>query len=112
MIRRSTLLSILFEDIIRSSIQGLNGFLYCLVLQTGYELAVLSFNLHDEVFHVMRLPGELQDFKHLVPLFSWNNSVAIITTTSSLDDEYYDQVLWVMSSSTTTATTKPTWVRN
>ncbi|CAN6586532.1 unnamed protein product [Malus baccata var. baccata] len=89
----------------------LNGVLYCLVLQTGYELAILSFNLHDEVFHVMHLPGELQDFKHLVPLFSWNNSVAILTTTSSLDDEYYDQVLWVMSSSTTTATTKPAWVR-
>ncbi|KAM2673376.1 hypothetical protein EV2_014670 [Malus domestica] len=78
---------------------------------TGYELAILSFNLHDEVFHVMHLPGELQDFKHLAPLFSWNNSVAILTTTSSLDDEYYDQVLWVMSSSTTTATTKPAWVR-
>lgn len=89
----------------------LNGVLYCLVLQTEYELAILSFNLHDEVFHVMHLPGELQDFKHLVPLLSWNNSVAILTTTSSLDDEYYDQVLWVMSSSTTTATTKSAWVR-
>ncbi|TQD74053.1 hypothetical protein C1H46_040409 [Malus baccata] len=39
MIRRSTLLSILFEDIIRSSIQVM-----C-------ELAILSFNLHDEHYY-------------------------------------------------------------
>ncbi|KAM2788207.1 hypothetical protein COP1_008872 [Malus domestica] len=79
---------------------------YCLV----------SFSLHGEVFHVRPLPKELccpengHEYAYRIPLFSRNNSAAILASLHQMTDgEYFIEALWVISSSTT-STAKPAWV--
>ncbi|RXH81185.1 hypothetical protein DVH24_005099 [Malus domestica] len=79
---------------------------YCLV----------SFSLHGEVFHVRPPPKELcfpengHEYAYRIPLFSRNNSAAILASLHQMTDgEYFIEALWVISSSTT-STAKPAWV--
>ncbi|XP_021825545.1 F-box/kelch-repeat protein At3g17530-like [Prunus avium] len=86
----------------------LNGVMYWLVEQTSSEFYLVSFNLRDEVFHLIPLPIEwrrLNDDQYC--LHPWNGSAAILTSYSENGD--WERVLWVLVQDQKFK--KPAWVQ-
>ncbi|CAB4284517.1 unnamed protein product [Prunus armeniaca] len=85
----------------------LNGVTYWLVEQTSSEFYLVSFNLRDEVFHLIPLPIEWRRLTVQYCLHPWNGSAAILTSYSENGD--WERVLWVLVQDQESK--KPDWVQ-
>ncbi|PQQ18556.1 uncharacterized protein Pyn_03219 [Prunus yedoensis var. nudiflora] len=85
----------------------LNGVMYWLVEQTSSEFYLVSFNLRDEVFHLIPLPTEWRRLNDQYYLHPWNGSAAILT--SYLENGDWERVLWVLVQDQESK--KPAWVQ-
>ncbi|KAL6220588.1 hypothetical protein ACLB2K_008344 [Fragaria x ananassa] len=81
----------------------LNGVLYLPLWIQEQRSHVLSFNLRDEIFHVIPLPEIISP---RTALFSWKKSLAFLGGEHELPRE-----LWIMTEVPSASTTQMPWVK-